>query len=192
MYIVGEGSGEMGQGELELLQETLNGNLDAWGEIVRRYQDATYGIALGVLKNSADAEEITQDAFIRAYQKLDLYDMSKKFSTWLFTITSNLAKNRLRRERFTAPLKDTLQLFGGEDPADAAERDERRSHVQEALASLDEKYRMPLVLRFYGELDYQEIADALGVPEGTIKTRIHRGKQTLQDRLTAKGVTDHA
>ncbi len=182
----------MGQGELELLQETMNGNVDAWGEIVRRYQGATYGVALGILKNGADAEEITQDAFVRAYQKLDLYDMSKKFSTWLFTLTANLAKNRLRRERFMAPLKDTFQLFGGEDPADAAERDERRSHVQEALASLDEKYRMPLVLRFYGELDYQEVADALGIPEGTVKTRIHRGKQALQDRLTAKGVTDHA
>ncbi len=182
----------MGQGELELLQETMNGNLEAWGEIVRRYQDATYGIALGILKNSADAEDIAQDAFIRAYQKLDLYDMSKKFSTWLFTITANLAKNRLRRERFLAPLKDTVPLFGGEDPAEAAERDERQTLVQEALASLDDKYRMPLVLRFYGELDYREVAEALGVPEGTVKTRIHRGKQALKDRLTAKGVTDHA
>lgn len=182
----------MGQGELELLQETMNGNIDAWGEIVRRYQDATYGIALGILKNPTDAEDITQDAFIRAYQKLDLYDMSKKFSTWLFTITANLAKNRLRRERFLTPLKDTFPLFGGEDPADAAKRDERRSHVQEALASLDEKYRTPLVLRFYGELNYRDIAEALGVPKGTVKTRIHRGKQALKDRLTAKGVTDHA
>lgn len=182
----------MEQGELELLQETMSGNLDAWGEIVKRYQDATYGIALGVLRNSADAEDIAQDAFIRAYQKLDLYDMSKKFSTWLFTITANLAKNRLRRERFLTPLKDTFTLFGGEDPAEAAERDERRSQVQEALESLDEKYRTPLVLRFYGELEYRDIAEALGVPEGTIKTRIHRGKKALKDRLTAKGVTDHA
>lgn len=182
----------MGRGELELLQESMNGNLDAWGEIVRRYRDATYGIALGILKNSADAEDIAQDAFIRAYQKLHLYDMSKRFSTWLFTITANLAKNRLRRERVLAPLKDTIPLLGGEDPADAADRDARRSLIHEALESLDEKYRTPLVLRFYGELDYREVADALGVAEGTIKTRIHRGKKALKDRLTAKGVTDHA
>lgn len=182
----------MGEGELRLVQRALQGDIDAWGEIVRRYKSAVYGVALGILGNSADAEDAVQDAFIRAYENLHRYDLQRKFSTWLFTITANLCKNKLRRERFFAPLQGLSQLRGGEDPAETVAREERCSWVQEALQELDEKYRAPLVLRYYGDLDYQEIAEALGIPEGTVKTRIHRGKQALKRWLEAKGVVDNA
>ncbi len=182
----------MGEGELRLVQQALQGDIDAWGEIVRRYKSAVYGVALGILGNPADAEDIVQDAFIRAYENLHRYDLKRKFSTWLFTITANLCKNKLRRERFFAPLKGLSQIRGGEDPAETVAREERCSRVQEALQELDEKYRTPLVLRYYSDLEYKEIAEALGIPEGTVKTRIHRGKQALKHWLEAKGVIESA
>jgi len=182
----------MGEGELELIQRALRGDIEAWGEIVRRYKEAVFGIAFGILGNAHDAEDATQDAFIRAYENLERYDLKRKFSTWIFTITANICKNKLRRERFFAPLKDVAQLFGGEDPAEQLEREERQLLVQEALAALDEKYRAPLVLRYYGDLEYKEIAEVLGMPEGTVKTRIHRAKLQLKAWMEAKGVKGNA
>lgn len=182
----------MGEGELELIQRALRGELEAWGEIVRRYKEAVFGIALGILGNVADAEDAAQDTFIRAYENLHRYDLSRKFSTWLFTITANICKNKLRRERFFAPLKDAMRMIGGSDPAEQLAREERRALVQEALASLDEKYRAPLVLYYYGDLEYKEIAETLGLPEGTVKTRIHRAKLALRDFLEARGVKGDA
>jgi len=182
----------MGEGELELIQRALRGDLEAWGEIVRRYKEAVFGVALGILGNPHDAEDAAQDAFIRAYENLSRYDLKRRFSTWLFTITANLCKNKLRRERFFAPLKGLAQLKGADDPAEEVAREERERLVQEALAALDEKYRTPLVLRYYGDLEYKEIAEALGLPEGTIKTRIHRAKSALRDWLEAKGVKGYA
>jgi len=182
----------MGEGELGLIQRALRGEIEAWGEIVRRYKDAVFGVALGILGNPHDAEDATQDAFIRAYENLQRYDLKRKFSTWIFTIVTNICKNKLRRERFFSPLKSLSQLQGANDPAEQVSREERELLVQEALAALDEKYRAPLVLRFYGDLEYKEIAEALGLPEGTVKTRIHRAKSALRDWLAAKGVKGYA
>lgn len=182
----------MGEGELELIQQALQGNMDAWGEIVRRYKEAVFGIALGILGNPPDAEDAAQDAFIRAYENLRRYDLSKKFSTWIFTITANICKNKLRRERFFAPLKDASRLLGGQDPAEQLAHEQRQALVQEALKSLDEKYREPLVLYYYGDLEYKDIAEALSVPEGTVKTRIHRAKLALKEWLAARGVKGNA
>jgi RNA polymerase sigma-70 factor (ECF subfamily) len=182
----------MGEGELELIQQALQGDIDAWGEIVRRYKDAVFGVALGIVGNAPDAEDAAQDAFIRAYENLRRYDLERKFSTWIFTITANICKNKLRRERFFRPLKNPARILGGEDPADQVARDERQALVQEALRSLDERYREPLVLYYYGELEYKEIAEALGMPEGTVKTRIHRAKFALKEWLEARGVKGNA
>jgi len=174
--------------ELELLQRSLAGEMEAWGEIVRRYKQAVFGIALGILGNPADAEDAAQDAFIRAYENLRKYDLRRKFSTWIFTIVSNICKNRLRRERFRIRLEDENQLPGGVNPALEAVTDERGRLIKEALSELDFKYRAPLVLRYYSELDYAEIAQILGLPEGTVKTHLHRGKAELRKVLERKGV----
>lgn len=179
--------------EGRLIQQALDGNIEAWGEIVRRYKGAVYGIALGIVGNSADAEDAAQDAFIRAYENLRRYDIERKFSTWIFTITANLCKNMLRRNKFQTRLDDTVQYEGhAEDPEAIIARDERHELVQDALAALDEKYRSPMVLRFYGELDYLEIAQILDLPEGTVKTRIHRAKEALKSWMVERGVKGNA
>ncbi len=182
----------MGEGELELIQRALHGDTGAWGEIVRRYKDAVFGIAIGILGNPADAEDATHDAFIRAYEGLHTFHLDKKFSTWIFAVTANVCKNKLRRERIFTPLKYISRLTKGSDPAQQLAQQERTQIIRDAIDQLGPAYRAPLVLRYYADLDYKEIAEVLGLPEGTVKTRLHRAKAQLKRILEQKGVTGHA
>lgn len=175
-----------------MIQRALQGDLDAWGEIVKRYKEAVFGVALGVLRHPSDAEDATSEAFIRAYEKLDHYDPQRRFSTWIFTIVTNLCKNKLRRDKFTAPLKHIGQIIGGRDPARIAYQEARDTLVQEAIAELNDKYRPAIILRYYADLDYQEIAEVLQLPEGTVKTHLYRAKAELRRILIEKGVTADA
>jgi len=172
-----------GQDEVSLLRCSLAGETEAWGEIISRYKDAVFGLCVGFLRNRADAEDITHDAFIRAYVNLRRYDLERRFSTWLFTIAANLCRNRLRYHRNHPVVELPDQIRGGPDPATVVAREDRHAHVREALTHIPYGYRAPLVLRFYNDLSYREIADILAIPEGTVKTRIHRGKAMLKQRL---------
>jgi len=172
-------------GELELVQRSLDGDLEAWGEIVRRYKEAVFGVAVAILRNRADAEDATQEAFIRAYERLHHYDLSRRFSTWLFTVTANVAKNMLRKRRRPDP-----QLSPGRipDPAEVVWKEELHQAVREAVWSLPESYRAPLILRYWHEMDLAEIAQVLGLRVGTVKTRLHRGRALVRTRLAEQGV----
>jgi len=181
----------MGESELELIQRSLNQDMEAWAQIMINYKRAVFGVSLGILRNTADAEDTAQEAFIRAYEKLHTYNMQRKFSTWLFTVAANLCKNKLRRAKFSTALKEEQWVEGGEDPAQIHERDELQQKVRKALDKLRFDYRAPMVLRFYADLDYKEIADVLGVPEGTVKTRLHRGKQDLKKIMDKEGGLEH-
>jgi RNA polymerase sigma-70 factor (ECF subfamily) len=171
------------QDEVSLLRASLEGETAAWGEIVMRYKDAVFGLCLGFLRNRADAEDITHDAFIRAYVNLRRYNLERKFSTWVFTIAANLCRNRLRYRRNHPVMELDFELEGSADPARTVAREERQVRVRTALNSLPYAYRTPLVLRFYNDLSYKEIGDILAIPEGTVKTRIHRGKAVLKEML---------
>jgi len=170
------------QDEVSLLRASLQGDTAAWGEMISRYKDAVFGLCLGFMRNRADAEDICHDAFIRAYLNLRRYDLERKFSTWLFTIAANLCRNQLRYRRNHPSTQEPLQIRGGQDPAKLLDAEERQAKVRKALDTLPYSYRAPLVLRFYNELPYQEISDILAIPEGTVKTRIHRGKAMLKAR----------
>jgi RNA polymerase sigma-70 factor (ECF subfamily) len=180
------------QDEVSLLRASLEGDTEAWGEIVTRYKEAIFGLCLGFLRNRADAEDLTHDTFIRAYLNLRRYRLDKKFSTWLFTIASNLCRNRLRYRRYHPVVAPPLQIEGGDDPARIVAREDRGARVREKLYGLPHGYRAPLVLRYYNDLSYKEIAEVLSLPEGTVKTRIHRGKMMLKEALENNGVTQYA
>ncbi len=174
----------MAEGELELVQRSLEGDLESWGEIVRRYKDAVFGVALAVLRNRADAEDAAQEAFIRAYQRLHRYDLSRRFSTWLFTVTANVARNMLRKRR-----PDPPQRFQWpEDPADVARAEHVRELVRKTVWALPSSYREPLVLRYWHELDLADISQILGMRVGTVKTRLHRGRALVRAQLAEQGV----
>jgi len=172
-------------GELELLQKSLAGDLEAWGEIVRRYKEAVYGVALAILRDRQDAEDAAQEAFIRAYERLNHYDLSRKFSTWMLTVAANVAKNMLRKRRRRDP---PAKLHWAPDPAEAVWREEVIRAVREAVWSLPEAYRAPMILRYWHELDLAEISQVLGVRPGTVKTRLHRGRALVRARLAELGV----
>lgn len=174
----------MADGELELVQRSLEGDLAAWGEVVRRYKDAVFGVALAVLRNRADAEDAAQEAFIRAYQRLHHYDLTRRFSTWLFTVTANVARNMLRKRRPEPPSR----LSWPEDPADVVREEQVRELVRKAVWALPNSYREPLVLRYWQELGTNDIAQVLGMPVGTVKTRLHRGRALLRSQLAEQGV----
>lgn len=179
--------------EVSLLRSSLHGDSEAWGEIVRRYKEAVFGIALGILRRHADAEDATHDAFIRAYDNLRRYRLEKKFSTWLFTIVVNICKNKLRYRRYHPVVSAGHQIEEiAPDPAAAMERVELEERLRDALAELPAQYRAPLVLRYWNDLTYKEIAEILATPEGTIKTHIHRAKVALKRKLDQREVIENA
>lgn len=179
------------QDEVSLLRASLDGEVGAWGEIITRYKEAVFGLCLGFLRNRSDAEDITHDTFIRAYENLRRYHLEKRFSTWLFTIASNLCRNRLRHRRYHPVISPPDQIGGGGvDPATEVARENRGACIRKALDLLPPSYRMPMVLRYYNDLSYQEIGVMLSLPEGTVKTRIHRAKALLKQAIEANGVID--
>ena len=169
------------QDEVSLLRASLQGDTGAWGEIISRYKDAIFGLCLGFMRNRDDAEDVSHDAFIRAYLNLRRYDLERRFSTWLFTIAANLCRNKLRYRKNHPSTEQPLQIRGGIDPAKLVGAEDRQAKIRKALAKMPYGYRAPLVLRFYNDLPYQEISSILSIPEGTVKTRIHRGKAMLKD-----------
>ena len=169
------------QEEVSLLRASLQGDTEAWGEMISRYKDAVFGLCLGFMRNRADAEDVSHDAFIRAYLNLRRYDLERRFSTWLFTIAANLCRNKLRYRKNHPSTEEPLQIKGGTDPATLIGAEDRQTKIRAALAKMPYSYRAPLVLRFYNELPYREISDILSIPEGTVKTRIHRGKAMLKN-----------
>jgi len=177
-----KGRGLNNVSEEKLLYRSLRGEKEAWGEIVKRYKNAVYGISLSILKDSTEAEDATQEAFIKAWENLEKYDMDRKFSTWLFTVASNISKNIVRKRDRWSFLKDGISLMsGGSQPQEEFEKERRRESIREALFSLEAKYSSPLVLRYWRGCSYEEIAQILDIPEGTVKTRLHRGKNRLRE-----------
>lgn len=167
--------------EKELLYRSLRGEKEAWGEIVKRYKHSVYGVNLSILKDETEAEDATQETFVKAWNNLDKYDMNRKFSTWLFTVGSNISKNMVRKRDRWGFLKDVSLVSGGSDPPSTIEKEERKKGIREALFNLKPDYRAPLIMRYWGELSYEEISDILNIPEGTVKTRLHRGKKELKE-----------
>jgi len=179
----------MTEEDIKLVRRTQSGDLEAWGKITRKYKEKVFGLALGIMGEPADADDVVQDTFIRAYEKLDQFDQERKFTPWLLTIAGNIARNKLRRNKFMNPLDNPGWLKSSEsrDPAKKVNQEKKNHLVRDSLAELDEKYRIPIVLRYYGELTYKEISKATDLPAGTVKTRLHRAKSKLKNILGGDG-----
>ena len=175
------------------LTDRLATDLDAAFEtLVRGHADRLYGIALRLTGDARDAEEIAQDAFIRAHRALNGYDAERiralRLRPWLAAIAVNLARNRRRRVADRQPSLSLDAAGTGTGPeaaaADAPEaiavRRAERERWAAALACLPDRYRVPLVLRHVDDLSYDEMADALGRPEGTLRAQVHRGLALLR------------
>lgn len=182
-----------------LVERFKGGDATAFDQLVRRYWTRIYAMVSQLLRNHQDAEEVTQDAFIRAHRGLGNFRGESAFSTWLYQIATNLARNRYwywwRRKRdqsisLDAPLGEDndgtvadLLPADQETPEDATVTQEFVHRVAECMDELNEKHREILILRNVQNLAYEEIAEILGISVGTVKSRIARARESLRERL---------
>ncbi|MEN2768878.1 RNA polymerase sigma factor SigW [Ornithinibacillus xuwenensis] len=178
----------------EKIKQVKKGNQAAYEDVVMFYQDKIYQHCLRMLGNTHEAEDIAQEAFIRAYVNIHSYDDRRKFSTWLYRIATNLTIDRLRKRKpdyyLDAEVKGTdgLDMYSqlaADDrlPDDELEGRELQSYIQKQIAELPPKYRGIIMLRYLEDFSLQEISDILDIPIGTVKTRIHRGREALRKKL---------
>jgi len=159
----------------------LAGDTAAFEVIVHRYERVFFTVALRMLGNRDEARDAAQDAFVNAYRRLDTYDSSRPFFSWIYRILVNGCLNDQRDRRQHAVLSPDIATCAS--PADLAEADERRRRVQEAILTLTPDYRQVVVLRHFAQLSYDEIAEVVGVPAKTVKSRLHTARERLEQLL---------
>ena len=177
--MVGYGAGTE---EAFLIERANEGDQAAFGTLVERYQNAVYNLAYRMLGSPEEAEDAAQEIFVRIYRQLARYDPERKFSTWVLTIATNYCIDQLRRRRMQlVPLENIIPWARAREagPEGEALSRESRDEVQRLLRELPEKYRAVLILRYWQDLSCAEIADILKLPEGTVKTQLHRARKAL-------------
>jgi len=175
---------------------TLAGDPQAFGELVQRYERDVFNLSYRMLNERGEAEDAAQEAFLRAYSNLDRYDVTRPFKTWLLSIASNHCIDRLRRRRLTwlsleEPLPPHPALTSDiPGPEEATLNNERNVLVQELLDHLSPDYRLAVVLRYWYDLSYAEIAEMLETTESAIKSRLFRARQLLATQLDERPIPD--
>jgi len=182
--------------ETTLIRRVQNGDSDAFFDLVRPYERAVFLAALSLVRNDADAEDVAQEAILKAFKNLARFRQEAKFSTWLIQIAINEAKMRLRKDRrhlYESIEEGRLGDDGDytprdfadwrEIPSEALEQKELRGALTKALDSLPEKYRTVLILRDVQHLSITETAQALGLSEANVKTRLCRARLQMRDAL---------
>jgi len=176
------------QDDAELIQQSLDGNTEAFGTLVTRYQHVMYTVALRMLGNTEDAKDVTQDAFVKAYRQLATFDSHYRFFSWMYRIVINECFNVIRSRHPQEPLD--VEFAGSGNPFDSALAIERHEHIEAAMQRLTPEYRAVVVLRHFAGQSYGEIAAALEIPEKTVKSRLYSARQLLGEMLL--GWNEHA
>jgi RNA polymerase sigma-70 factor (ECF subfamily) len=178
--------GAVDRNEADLLAKARGGNLFAFEEIVKRYQRRVYATALRIVRRHELADEVAQEAFLRAFESLARFDLGRPFGPWICRIAANLAINHLRspaaREQ---PLPETAPEppSGAQGPLERLLEGEAREVLDRALGDLPAEQRAVFVLRVCDELSYREIAEALGIEMGTVMSRLARARERLRVAL---------
>jgi RNA polymerase sigma-70 factor (ECF subfamily) len=161
----------------ELVKRCLGGDDGAFERLVLRYQRVLFTVAARMVGNQDEANDATQNALVNAYRKLHTFDPTRRFFSWLYRILLNECLNVRRDRRVYEPLTPDVARTGS--AADALEAAERRARVQAAIVSLPAQQREVVVLKYFAELSYDEIADATGVAAKTVKSRLHSARERL-------------
>ena len=172
--------------EIGWVEQALRGDQAAFGQLMHRYTGAVYNLAYRMLGSAQDAEDASQEIFLRAYTRLSSFDRSRRFSTWLLSIGSNYCIDRLRRRRFAWLTLDDIAYSvptGRPGPERTALEREDRVIVQRALQQLPENYRLVTVLRYYHDMSYEEIAEATGLPPAEVRTALDGGRRLFEREL---------
>jgi RNA polymerase sigma-70 factor, ECF subfamily len=173
----------------EIVERCLAGDRDAFSQLVERYGGRVYNVALRITKEPDAANDCAQEAFVRAYRSLHRYDPAYPFGPWILKIVTNASLSYVQRSHAHEVVMDELPERAEPDeqgPELSALRREEVGEVMAALAELPPAYRAALTLRHLQQLSYQECADALGLPLGTLKTHLHRARAALKARLAQR------
>lgn len=181
----------------QLINEALAGNSASFGLLVRKYQDRLFNTLTHIMGSPEDARDVAQDAFVKAFLKLETFERSSAFYTWLYRIAFNAAVSCKRRQKPTVSIDQQREQWGQDPPGgdappeDRLERQELAGQVQTALSRLSEEYRTIVVLREIDGCDYETIAEVLELPVGTVRSRLHRARLQLRAELKQVLQPDH-
>jgi RNA polymerase sigma-70 factor (ECF subfamily) len=177
-----------------LIERTLAGDAESFGKLALKYQDRVYNLALPIVGNPEDAMDVTQEAFIQALTHLRGFRRSSRFYTWLYRIAYNCAVGLLRRRKYAVSIDSAIESYGDffesdvEQPDERARRSDNVRLIRAALAKLPLEYRAPLTLREIEGANYEQIAEILDIPVGTVRSRLHRARAALREELERAGL----
>lgn len=174
-----------------LVREAQGGSADAFRTIVDLYHERLFSVILRIVQDHADAEEVTQETFLRAYRNLSRFQLDSALYTWLYRIAVNAAVDLAKKRRRRAALSldeehagfDQSLPASGQQPFERSERAELLALVREGIEALPERYRLILTLREFSELTYEELMETLDLPKGTVESRLFRARSRLRDWL---------
>jgi RNA polymerase sigma-70 factor (ECF subfamily) len=176
--------------ELEMIHGALSGDHAAFTALMETYQTPVFNLCYRMLGDRCEAEDAAQEAFLRAYSRLRSYDPARPFKTWLFSIAAHYCIDRLRKRRVAVlgiddePIQYHPALRSSSpSPLDIAERGERRDGVQALLQELPAQDRAAIVMRYWYDLSYEEIAEATGATVSSVKSRLHRARVALGEKM---------
>lgn len=178
-----------GQADMEIISRVLKGEQNAYAELVNRYQSYVFTLTMRFTKNREDAEEVSQDIFVKAYRSLADFRGASKFSTWLYTIVNTTCITFLRKKRLEVHSLDNEKVFESVENHDSGfnanqvEQKSKVNMVNQAIAMLNTDDAEILTLFYKAEQSLEEIAQVLGLETNTVKVRLHRARQRLKDRM---------
>jgi RNA polymerase sigma-70 factor (ECF subfamily) len=170
-----------------LVKQCMEGDRGAFEVLVDKYQGPLFNLALRMTQEYADAEDITQSVFLKAYESLSSFKPGRKFFSWLYRIAVNETLNFLRGKRHQEPLSEDTPAEDTDGSREIA-RDEANAQIQEALMELSIEYRTVVVLKHLQELPYADISQILGIPVKTVKSRLFTARMQMREILVQKGV----
>ncbi|MDR2400129.1 MAG: sigma-70 family RNA polymerase sigma factor [Deferribacteraceae bacterium] len=180
-----------------IVESVLGGDIQAFELLVLKYQKPVFRSVLSILKNEAEAEDITQEAFVKAYEKLSTLQNRAGFYAWIKRIGINLALNQYDKNKWMVDVTsdnteydffDNVPVY--QTPEGEILKDELKKYIKLFIDSLPEKLRLVLVLREIDELSYEDISEMLKIPVGTVRSRLFNARQILKDRLLKQGLAD--
>ncbi len=178
----------------ELVKQTLRGKIASFKELVGRYQKQAYFFARGMVHNSDDAYDLSQEAFVRVYKHLSRFDQAYPFKVWLFHILSNLCKNHIRQKKtrdkvvVSSDEAAELAVSGAAEPDRLFSQSEVQKQVWKAIGQLPEKFREIIILSHFEEMSYDQIAQTLDIPRGSVMSRLYYARLKLREILETMGV----
>ncbi len=169
----------------DLILRAKRGEAEAFGELVTRYQTSVFNVCYRILHEHGEAEDLAQEAFIRAYDRIHTFDIEREFGPWIRRVVANLCLNHLESQKVTTELDDERDADQTQRPEAVVEIKERSEHIRSALASLPVNYRIVVELRHYQDMSYDEIAAQLNIPLSDVKSHLFRARKILAEKLHA-------